>query len=143
MGFDYYALAHHVDLRTTGAEPVLLHNCPESWADLYQEEELGPIDPVRRMSVHGSPVPPWWGGLILLGRQGPAPHVQGRSRSHTDDLDLLSPAHFRRWDPIWSSSGGDADVPAFAGNKVPYESLTSRVARLHFKVPGERDTGFL
>ena len=50
MGFDYYALAHHVDLRTAGAIPVLIHNYPENWADLYQEEELGPIDPVRRMS---------------------------------------------------------------------------------------------
>ena len=50
MGFDYYALANHVDLRAMGCRPFLLHNYPESWADFYLQEELGPIDPVRRTS---------------------------------------------------------------------------------------------
>jgi DNA-binding CsgD family transcriptional regulator len=50
MGFDYYALANHVDLRAIGITPLLLHNYPDSWADFYLEEELGPIDPVRRTS---------------------------------------------------------------------------------------------
>jgi DNA-binding CsgD family transcriptional regulator len=50
MGFDYYALANHVDLRALGSTPFLLHNYPDSWADFYLQEELGPIDPVRRTS---------------------------------------------------------------------------------------------
>lgn len=33
LGFQYFALSHHVDLAVAGASAIRLHNYPERWAD--------------------------------------------------------------------------------------------------------------
>lgn len=50
LGFQYYALAHHVDLAVTGAAAIRLHNYPSRWADYYEANALGLSDPVHRAS---------------------------------------------------------------------------------------------
>ena len=50
LGFQYYALAHHVDLAATGAPAIRLHNYPTRWADYYEAHGLGVSDPVHRAS---------------------------------------------------------------------------------------------
>jgi LuxR family transcriptional regulator, quorum-sensing system regulator CciR len=54
MGFDYFALVHHVDLRRSNAtagrditpEFVTLSDYPEAWIERYVEEEIVSNDPV-------------------------------------------------------------------------------------------------
>lgn len=50
LGFQYFALAHHVDLAATGAAAIRLHNYPTRWADHYEANALGVCDPVHRAS---------------------------------------------------------------------------------------------
>jgi len=50
LGFQYFALAHHVDLSITGATAIRLHNYPSRWADYYEANGLGVSDPVHRAS---------------------------------------------------------------------------------------------
>jgi LuxR family quorum-sensing system transcriptional regulator CciR len=50
LGFQYFALTHHVDLATTGDRAIRLHNYPAQWADYYDAQALGVSDPVHRAS---------------------------------------------------------------------------------------------
>jgi DNA-binding CsgD family transcriptional regulator len=50
LGFDYFALAEHIDLRDPGSEPLQIHNYPSGWAAYYIDRDLGPRDPIRRAS---------------------------------------------------------------------------------------------
>ena len=50
LGFQYFALAHHVDLAVAGATAIRLHNYPARWADYYEANGLGVSDPVHRAS---------------------------------------------------------------------------------------------
>jgi LuxR family quorum-sensing system transcriptional regulator CciR len=49
LGFRYFALTHHVDLRTSSAA-IRLHNYPAGWAEWFEEQSLGTSDPVHRAS---------------------------------------------------------------------------------------------
>ena len=49
LGFRYFALTHHVDVRKTSAA-IRLHNYPPGWADWFDEQGLGGGDPVHRAS---------------------------------------------------------------------------------------------
>lgn len=50
MGFTYFALTHHVDIRRTAGPAIRLANYPEEWVDYFDDHELGPSDPVHRAS---------------------------------------------------------------------------------------------
>ena len=50
MGFDYFALAEHIDLRMPQQQPLQIHNYPRGWAAYYVDRDLGPRDPIRRAS---------------------------------------------------------------------------------------------
>ena len=50
LGFQYFALTHHVDIRYAGGRAIRLHNYPNKWADFYDEKALGVSDPVHRTS---------------------------------------------------------------------------------------------
>ncbi|WP_448659183.1 LuxR family transcriptional regulator [Sphingomonas sp. CJ99] len=50
LGFDYFALAHHIDLRAANAEAIRLHNYPAGWAEHYERHALAISDPVHRAS---------------------------------------------------------------------------------------------
>ncbi|WP_336973885.1 LuxR family transcriptional regulator [Sphingobium aromaticiconvertens] len=50
MGFDYFALAEHIDLRMPQNQPLQIHNYPRGWAAYYVDRDLGPRDPIRRAS---------------------------------------------------------------------------------------------
>lgn len=49
LGFRYFALTHHVDVRTSSAA-VRIHNYPDGWATWFDEQSLGGSDPVHRAS---------------------------------------------------------------------------------------------
>jgi len=50
LGFQYFALTHHVDIVRAGSRAIRLHNYPNRWADFYDKRALGVSDPVHRMS---------------------------------------------------------------------------------------------
>lgn len=49
LGFRYFALTHHVDVRKSSAA-IRLHNYPGGWAEWFDEQKLGGCDPVHRAS---------------------------------------------------------------------------------------------
>lgn len=49
LGFRYFALTHHVDVRRSSAA-IRIHNYPEGWAEWFDEQSLGKTDPVHRAS---------------------------------------------------------------------------------------------
>jgi LuxR family quorum-sensing system transcriptional regulator CciR len=49
LGFSYFALTHHVDIRRAGAA-IRLHNYPDDWVEYYDSNSLGVSDPVHRAS---------------------------------------------------------------------------------------------
>jgi LuxR family quorum-sensing system transcriptional regulator CciR len=50
LGFTYFALTHHVDIRTAPKPTIRLHNYPTDWEDYFNEHKLGTCDPVHRAS---------------------------------------------------------------------------------------------
>ena len=49
LGFPYFALTHHVDVRRSSAA-IRIHNYPDGWAKWFDEQALGATDPVHRAS---------------------------------------------------------------------------------------------
>lgn len=49
LGFRYFALTHHVDVRA-GSAAIRIHNYPAGWAEWFDEHSLGLSDPVHRAS---------------------------------------------------------------------------------------------
>lgn len=49
LGFRYFALTHHVDVRRSSAA-VRIHNYPDGWAEWFDNQSLGGSDPVHRAS---------------------------------------------------------------------------------------------
>jgi LuxR family quorum-sensing system transcriptional regulator CciR len=49
LGFRYFALTHHVDVRRSSAA-IRIHNYPDGWAEWFDEQALGATDPVHRAS---------------------------------------------------------------------------------------------
>ena len=47
LGFRYFALTHHVDVRRSSAA-IRIHNYPDGWAEWFDEQSLGATDPVHR-----------------------------------------------------------------------------------------------
>jgi LuxR family quorum-sensing system transcriptional regulator CciR len=50
LGFQFFALSHHVDLARVSGPAIRLHNYPARWADYYDAKGLGVSDPVHRAS---------------------------------------------------------------------------------------------
>jgi LuxR family quorum-sensing system transcriptional regulator CciR len=49
LGFSYFALTHHVDVRRSSAA-IRIHNYPAGWAEWFDGQALGASDPVHRAS---------------------------------------------------------------------------------------------
>lgn len=50
LGFERFALIHHVDGAEAKGHAINLHNYPPRWADYYHEQGFGIRDPVHRAS---------------------------------------------------------------------------------------------
>lgn len=65
MGFDYFALTHHVDILKETQSAIRVTNYPTRWADYYDANALGVSDPVHRAS-HMTSVGFSWSDLPSL-----------------------------------------------------------------------------
>lgn len=59
MGFSYFALTHHVDIRRAPRPVIRISNYPSDWIDYFDAQKLGPSDPVHRASHLTSVGFPW------------------------------------------------------------------------------------
>ena len=59
LGFQYFAVTHHVDIVAASGNAIRLHNYPARWADYYDGNSLGVSDPVHRASHVTSVGFPW------------------------------------------------------------------------------------
>jgi len=50
MGYDFYALTHHVDILNAPQPSIRLHNYPAGWVEYFDGNALGAVDPVHRAS---------------------------------------------------------------------------------------------
>jgi LuxR family quorum-sensing system transcriptional regulator CciR len=64
LGFRYFALTHHADVRRSSTA-VRIHNYPGGWEEWFDDQGLGPIDPVHRAS-HMTSVAFSWSNLEKL-----------------------------------------------------------------------------
>jgi LuxR family quorum-sensing system transcriptional regulator CciR len=64
LGFEHFALTHHVDI-LTARSAIRLHNYPAQWADYYDRNAIGVTDPVHRAS-HRTSVGFLWSSIASL-----------------------------------------------------------------------------
>ena len=50
LGFSYFALTHHVDIRRAPQPAIRLHNYPDDWVEYYDDNRFALSDPVHRAS---------------------------------------------------------------------------------------------
>lgn len=80
MGFDYFALVHHVDLRRSPADGIVaLWTYPELWVEEYLERRLATSDPVH-LASHRTNVGFAWDRIPKLITITPA-HQRVRERT--------------------------------------------------------------
>lgn len=117
MRFDFFALANHVDLRERRQTPLLIHNYPENWAAFYQEQDLGPIDPIRRGSHRTFRAFPWSDidrYITLSPRDRAMLHV-GRHHGIGDGFTI--PAH------VPGEVSGSCSFVVKSGRPLPHDML--------------------
>ncbi|MEO0419448.1 MAG: LuxR family transcriptional regulator [Pseudomonadota bacterium] len=59
LGFRYFALIHHADLRTPPAGVININNYPAVWADYFVERQLFKTDPVVHASFRSTTAFQW------------------------------------------------------------------------------------
>lgn len=93
LGFQYFALSHHVDLLRVPGPAIRLHNYPARWADYYDGNGLGVSDPVHRAS-HVTSVGFCWSqmpAMIPLTAEDQRVLAMGREQGIGDGFTV--PAH--------------------------------------------------
>ncbi|MGH6616433.1 LuxR family transcriptional regulator [Sphingomonas sp.] len=50
MGYDYFALTHHVDLQAAPGSTIRVHNYPARWVEYFDRNGLAAADPIHRAS---------------------------------------------------------------------------------------------
>ncbi len=80
LGFDYFALVHHVDLRQRNdADTVAIWTYPPAWAEEYLERQLATRDPVH-LASHRTNIGFTWDRVPKLIAETPA-HRRVRERT--------------------------------------------------------------
>jgi LuxR family transcriptional regulator, quorum-sensing system regulator CciR len=119
LGFEYFALAHHVDLDEPARPAIRLHNYPAAWVDYFEGHRLAPSDPVHRAS-HLTSVGFTWAQL---------PSMIELTQRDRDILALAGasgigdgytvPAH------VPGESNGSCSFATLAGQPLPEQHLPS------------------
>ncbi len=117
LGFRYFALTHHVDIRRAPQPAIRLHNYPAAWVDYFDENRLGLSDPVHRAS-HLTSVGFPWSRLSRLIDLSPRDHeiLDLASRSGIGD-GFTVPAH------VPGESNGSCSFATRSGQPLEEEHL--------------------
>lgn len=117
LGFSYFALTHHVDVRTAPASAIRLHNYPADWVEYYDENGLGISDPVHRAS-HVTSVGFAWSqipAMIALTARDREILVQGGAQGIGDGFTV--PAN------VPGESNGSCSFANPSGTPLPEDDL--------------------
>jgi hypothetical protein len=117
LGFDYFALSHHVDVLAANDGPIRLHNYPAAWADYYDANALGVSDPVHRAS-HVTSVGFCWSRIprmIPLTAGDRRTLALGKSQGIGDGFTV--PAH------VPGEARGSCSFASTAGRPMPLDML--------------------
>jgi DNA-binding CsgD family transcriptional regulator len=117
LGFEWFALSHHIDVARAGGAAIRLHNYPERWADYYDANGFGVTDPVHRAS-HVTSVGFAWSRLpemIPLTPHDRAFMALGRQHGIGDGFTV--PAH------VPGEARGSCSFANGAGRRMPHEML--------------------
>lgn len=117
MGFSFFALTHHVDMRHAPQPAVRVHNYPGDWEDYFEEHKLGRSDPVHRASQLTT-IGFAWSQLERMIQLTPRDHEvleQARSRGIGDGFTV--PAH------VPGEVNGSCSFATAAGVHVQEEHL--------------------
>lgn len=110
LGFEYFAIAHHVPTTLLGTRPMRLHNYPSDWAEDYDRRGYGGIDPVHRASQMTNAGFRWSdiGEMIAINAQDRQVFDLGKSQG------------------IWDGYTVPAHVPGEASGSVTFVNPPSR-----------------
>jgi LuxR family quorum-sensing system transcriptional regulator CciR len=117
LGFQHFALTHHVDIQQAEGNAIRLHNYPAKWADYYDRNALGVSDPVHRAS-HVTSVGFCWSripSMIPLTASDRRVLALGRERGIGDGFTV--PAH------VPGESRGSCSFANEAGRPIRIEML--------------------
>lgn len=126
LGFRYFALAHHVDVRTS-ARAIRLHNYPAGWAEWFDEHSLGKTDPVHRASNLTSVGFAWSSLPDMLALTAEDIRVLAAARAEGIGEGFTVPAHVPG-EAHGSCSFAAARGEAFREDNVPLLQLTGAFA---------------
>ena len=117
MGFSFFALTHHVDMRQANRPAVRLHNYPGGWEDYFEEQSLGRSDPVHRASQLTTVGFAWsrLPGMIELTRKDHEVLEEAKLRGIGDGFTV--PAH------VPGEINGSCSFAAAAGTPLPEKQL--------------------
>lgn len=117
LGFSYFALTHHVDIRQAPQPAIRLHNYPAEWVEYFDDHKLGPSDPVHRAS-HLTSVGFAWSKLPRLIQLTPRDHeILDRAGCNGIGDGFTVPAH------VPGESNGSCSFATRRGKPIPDESL--------------------
>ena len=116
LGFRYFALTHHVDVRTNSGA-VRIHNYPDDWAEWFDEKSLGGSDPVHRASNMTSVGFAWseLPDMIALTKQDL--QILDLARSHGIGEGFTVPAH------VPGEAHGSCSFARVTGERMSGEQL--------------------
>lgn len=117
LGFDYFALSHHVDILAANDDAIRLHNYPDAWADYYDANALAVSDPVHRAS-HVTSVGFCWSRIPLMIPLTPADRrtlALGELQGIGDGFTV--PAH------VPGEARGSCSFASTVGRPLPTEML--------------------
>ena len=116
LGFRYFALTHHVDVRRTSTA-IRIHNYPEGWAQWFDEQSLGSSDPVHRASNVTSIGFPWSRLPELVALTDKDRQILQLARRHGIGDGFTVPAH------VPGESHGSCSFACAAGERMADEHL--------------------
>jgi LuxR family quorum-sensing system transcriptional regulator CciR len=117
LGFTYFAVAHHIDVRQAPQPTIRLHNYPDEWVAYHDEHSLGPSDPVHRAS-HVTSVGFVWSAIPDMITMTPRDHeILARGGAKGIGNGFTVPAN------VPGETHGSCSFANPRGSKVPEEHL--------------------
>ena len=113
----YYALSHHVDFLAAPEKGIRRHNYPEEWAHWFDQQRLGPSDPVHRASQRTAAGFAWHDIARLVPVNAIDRGIIARAGNHGIGDGITIPAH------IPGEAHGSCSFAARRGEIVPNDSL--------------------
>lgn len=116
LGFRYFALTHHIDVKRSSAA-IRIHNYPTGWAEWFDEQSLGAKDPVHRASNITSVGFAWSRLPEMIALTKDDQKVLERARLQGIGEGFTVPAH------VPGEAHGSCSFACVTGERFPEENL--------------------